>query len=109
MALAPGALTVKVPRHQLRLNGIRYGTPDKPAIYLSSNEASPLIYRRSTIHQDGYLPVHCSVRAVGDVSSVLGCYEAVSPPVQCLVLCAGDGRVRFVQKDMTIGSIEDRG
>jgi hypothetical protein len=99
------ALTVKVPRHQLRLNGIEYGTPDKPAIYLSSNQG--ITFNLQTIRQYTRMDI-CRFTALCGLSETYRQYWDVMkqyphfpevPNASFYVLV--DGRVRFVQKDMT--------
>lgn len=99
------ALTVKVPRHQLRLNGIEYGTLDKPAIYLSSNQG--ITFNLQTIRQYTRMDI-CRFTALCGLSETYRQYWDVMkqyphfpevPNASFYVLV--DGRARFVQKDMT--------
>ncbi len=99
------ALTVKVPRHQLRLNGTEYGTPDKPAIYMSSNQG--ITFNLQAIRQYTKMEITqftalCGLsetyRQYWDVMKQYPHFPEI-PNASFYVLV--DGRPRFVQKDMT--------
>lgn len=99
------ALTVKVPRHQLRLNGTTYGTPDKPAIYLSSNQGITFnlqAVRQYTRMEIARFTALCGLsetyRQYWDVMKKYPHFQEV-PNATFYVLV--DGKMRFAQKDMT--------
>jgi hypothetical protein len=99
------ALTVKVPRHQLRLNGMEYGVPDRPAIYLSSNQGITFnlqairLYTKMEITRFTALcGLSETYRQYWDIMKQYPHFQEV-PNATFYVLV--DGKPRFVRKDMT--------
>ncbi|HOQ03778.1 MAG TPA: FecR domain-containing protein [Anaerohalosphaeraceae bacterium] len=101
------ALTVKVPRHQLRLNGKEYGTPDSPAIYLSSNQG--VTFNLQAIREYTKMNIRRFTALCGLSETYRDYWEIMKqyphfpqePTASFYVLV--DGKVRFVQQDMTPG------
>lgn len=96
--------TVQVPRHQLRLNGKEYGTPDNPAIYLSSNQGITfdLDAIRGYTHMEitrftALCGLSESYRQYWDVMKNYAYFRQV-PNASFYVLV--DGTPRFVQQEM---------
>jgi len=99
------ALTVKVPRHQLRLNGKEYGTAENPAIYLSSNQG--ITFDLQAIRDFTKMEIRRFTALCGLSETYRDYWEIMKqypyfpqePSASFYVLV--DGKVRFVQQDMT--------
>jgi len=99
------ALTVKVPRHQLRLNGKEYGTADNPAIYLSSNQG--ITFDLQAIRDFTKMEIRRFTALCGLSETYRDYWEIMKqypyfpqePSASFYVLV--DGKARFVQQDMT--------
>ncbi len=96
--------TVKVPRHQLRLDGKEYGTPNNPAIYLSSNQGITFdldAVRSHTKMELTRFTALCglseSYRQYWEIMKDYPYFREV-PNASFYVLI--DGQVRFAQRDM---------
>ncbi|MEJ5259239.1 MAG: FecR domain-containing protein [Anaerohalosphaeraceae bacterium] len=101
------ALTVKVPRHQLRLNGREYGTPDRPAIYLSSNQG--VTFNLQAIRSYTKMDIRRFTALCGlsetyrDYWEIMKQYPHFPPEPTASFYVLVDGRVRFAQENMTPG------
>jgi len=99
------ALTVKVPRHQLRLNGKEYGTADNPAVYLSSNQG--ITFDLQAIRDFTKMEIRRFTALCGLSETYRDYWEIMKqypyfpqePSASFYVLV--DGKARFVQQDMT--------
>jgi hypothetical protein len=99
------ALTVKVPRHQLRLDGKEYGTPDRPAIYLSSNQG--VTFNLQAIRDFTKMEIRRFTALCGlsetyrDYWDVMKQYPHFPQEPTASFYVLVDGRVRFAQPDRT--------
>lgn len=101
------ALTVKVPRHQLRLNGKEYGSLESPAIYLPSNQG--VTFNLQAIRDFTKMEIRRFTALCGlsetyrDYWDVMKQYPHFPQEPTASFYVLVDGKVRFVGQDMTPG------